>query len=278
MVAFGSIEAEDARNLTPLNFIKLFRLAQLTVEYLLFVQDRLAADNCALKVRAGGRVAHLLGAAGAGARWCKAKIETASMLLRPVGPSLMPTHCPRALRRPPARQGELGKLHGHVEVLQLKVKEQREEAAAGKKELRQLKRSMRTLEVGWGHGPPRSGASTLWGAAAEQGTSTSLPTCLPGSPVPPPQAVALAQRPPAPAPQPEVQVVERVVEAADPVAQYKLERMEAEVRELTEEREAMQRWGQGWQAGGEAVASRWDGGPCTRAGQLCSTQGRAELA
>ena len=50
VVAFGDIEAEDARNLTPLNFIKLFRLAQLTVEYLLFVQDRLAADNCALKV------------------------------------------------------------------------------------------------------------------------------------------------------------------------------------------------------------------------------------
>lgn len=50
VMAFGDIEAEDARNLTPLNFIKLFRLAQLTVEYLLFVQDRLAADNCALKV------------------------------------------------------------------------------------------------------------------------------------------------------------------------------------------------------------------------------------
>lgn len=57
VVAFGDIEAEDARNLTPLNFIKLFRLAQLTVEYLLFVQDRLAADNCVLKVwatRCGG--------------------------------------------------------------------------------------------------------------------------------------------------------------------------------------------------------------------------------
>ena len=50
VVAFGDIEAEDARNLTPHNFIKLFRIAQLTVEYLLFVQDRLAGDNCAMKV------------------------------------------------------------------------------------------------------------------------------------------------------------------------------------------------------------------------------------
>lgn len=56
------------------------------------------------------------------------------------------------------------------------------------------------------------------------------------------QAVALAQRQqPAPPQQPEVQVVERVVEAVDPVTQYKLERMEGEVRELTAEREAMNR-------------------------------------
>lgn len=59
------------------------------------------------------------------------------------------------------------------------------------------------------------------------------------------QALALAGRlsqpePPAPR-QPEVQVVERVVETADPVVQYKLERMGAEVKELTEEREAMHR-------------------------------------
>lgn len=52
VVAYGDIEAEDTRNLTPLNFIRLFRVAQLTVEYLLFVQDRLAADNCVLKVGA----------------------------------------------------------------------------------------------------------------------------------------------------------------------------------------------------------------------------------
>ena len=44
-------------------------------------------------------------------------------------------------------QSEVGKLHGHVEVLQLKVKEQREEVAAGRKELKHLKRTMRTLEV-----------------------------------------------------------------------------------------------------------------------------------
>ena len=53
VVAFGDIEAEDARNLTPFNFIKLFRVAQLTVDYLLHVQDRLAADAGAVQGEAG---------------------------------------------------------------------------------------------------------------------------------------------------------------------------------------------------------------------------------
>ena len=53
VVAFGDIEAEDARNLTPFNFIKLFRVAQLTVDYLLHVQDRLAADAGATQGEAG---------------------------------------------------------------------------------------------------------------------------------------------------------------------------------------------------------------------------------
>jgi hypothetical protein len=53
VVAFGDIEAEDTRNLTPFNFIKLFRVAQLTVDYLLHVQDRLAADAGAAQGEAG---------------------------------------------------------------------------------------------------------------------------------------------------------------------------------------------------------------------------------
>mgnify|MGYP007061259605 CR=1 FL=1 len=44
-------------------------------------------------------------------------------------------------------QGELGKLRGQVDVLQLKVKEQREEVVAGRKELKHVKRTLRTVEV-----------------------------------------------------------------------------------------------------------------------------------
>lgn len=49
-VAFGDLEAEDSRNLTEVNFMRIFRLGQLTAEYLLHVQDRLAYDNTLLKV------------------------------------------------------------------------------------------------------------------------------------------------------------------------------------------------------------------------------------
>lgn len=49
-VAFGDLDAEDARNLTEVNFVRIIRLGQLTAEYLLHVQDRLAYDNCLLKV------------------------------------------------------------------------------------------------------------------------------------------------------------------------------------------------------------------------------------
>ena len=50
-VTFGDLESEDARNLTEINFMRIFRLGQLTAEYLLHVQDRLAYDNTLLKVR-----------------------------------------------------------------------------------------------------------------------------------------------------------------------------------------------------------------------------------
>lgn len=42
----------------------------------------------------------------------------------------------------------MGRLYGSTEVLQLKVKEQREELAASRRELKGVKRAMRTLEVG----------------------------------------------------------------------------------------------------------------------------------
>jgi len=45
IIAFGDIEAEDTRHLTELNFLKVFRLAQLIIEYLLYVQDCLQSTN-----------------------------------------------------------------------------------------------------------------------------------------------------------------------------------------------------------------------------------------
>lgn len=41
-IAFGDIQGEDTRNFTEANFVKIFRLAQLMVEYLLHVQELLA--------------------------------------------------------------------------------------------------------------------------------------------------------------------------------------------------------------------------------------------
>ena len=50
VVAFGDLEGEDTCNLTDLNFLRIFRLSQLTAEYLLHVQDKLAQENTQLKV------------------------------------------------------------------------------------------------------------------------------------------------------------------------------------------------------------------------------------
>lgn len=56
IVAFGDIEAEDTRHLTELNFIKVFRLSQLMIEYLLYVQDCLQSTNSYLQQdRLGGK-------------------------------------------------------------------------------------------------------------------------------------------------------------------------------------------------------------------------------
>ena len=50
IVAFGDLEGEDTCNLTHINFLRIFRLSQLTAEYLLHVQDHLAGENSHLKV------------------------------------------------------------------------------------------------------------------------------------------------------------------------------------------------------------------------------------
>ncbi len=50
-VVSGDLESEDFRRLTPGNVNRLFRAAQLVVEYLLYVQELLAAENGMVKVR-----------------------------------------------------------------------------------------------------------------------------------------------------------------------------------------------------------------------------------
>jgi zinc finger protein DZIP1 len=45
IVAFGDIQAEDTLHLTETNFVKIFRLSQLVIEYLLYVQDCLQSTN-----------------------------------------------------------------------------------------------------------------------------------------------------------------------------------------------------------------------------------------
>ncbi|KAJ9523881.1 hypothetical protein QJQ45_020074 [Haematococcus lacustris] len=45
IIAFGDIDAEDTRQLTEMNFLKVFKLSQLILEYLLYVQDCLQSTN-----------------------------------------------------------------------------------------------------------------------------------------------------------------------------------------------------------------------------------------
>ncbi|KAJ7566947.1 hypothetical protein O6H91_02G124700 [Diphasiastrum complanatum] len=49
-IAFGDVLGEDTRNFTEQNFLKLFRLSQLMIEYLLHVQETLASDKQKLLV------------------------------------------------------------------------------------------------------------------------------------------------------------------------------------------------------------------------------------
>lgn len=49
-MAYGDLQAEEPGSLSETNFLRLFRLAQLTVEYILHIQDRLVWENGLLKV------------------------------------------------------------------------------------------------------------------------------------------------------------------------------------------------------------------------------------
>jgi hypothetical protein len=53
-VAHGDLQGADPSDATPEAVAHLFGASQLAVQYLLYVQDRLAADNSAAKVRPGG--------------------------------------------------------------------------------------------------------------------------------------------------------------------------------------------------------------------------------
>lgn len=48
-ITWGDIEAEDTRHLSEASFVKIFRLAQLLLEYLLYVQDNLKYTNSVLE-------------------------------------------------------------------------------------------------------------------------------------------------------------------------------------------------------------------------------------
>jgi zinc finger protein DZIP1 len=49
-ITWGDIEAEDSRHLAEASFVKVFRLAQLLLEYLLYVQDSLKHTNSVLEL------------------------------------------------------------------------------------------------------------------------------------------------------------------------------------------------------------------------------------
>jgi zinc finger protein DZIP1 len=51
LIAYGDLEAEDVRNLSETNFLKIFRLAQMIVEYLLYVQTSLNRESKYYQVR-----------------------------------------------------------------------------------------------------------------------------------------------------------------------------------------------------------------------------------
>uniref|UniRef100_A0A383WEI0 Cilium assembly protein DZIP1 N-terminal domain-containing protein n=1 Tax=Tetradesmus obliquus TaxID=3088 RepID=A0A383WEI0_TETOB len=58
-LAWGDIEAEDSRHLSEASFVKVFRLAQLLLEYLLYVQDSLKHTNSVLEVSRSRSLQHM---------------------------------------------------------------------------------------------------------------------------------------------------------------------------------------------------------------------------
>lgn len=48
ILSHGDLTAENPAQLTEINFIKIFRLAQLVIQYLLHVQDTLSAERTEL--------------------------------------------------------------------------------------------------------------------------------------------------------------------------------------------------------------------------------------
>ncbi|KAL0030805.1 hypothetical protein WJX77_007386 [Trebouxia sp. C0004] len=160
IVAFGDLDGEDTCSLTDLNFLRIFRLSQLTAEYLLHVQDHLAQENSQLKDE---------GVRGA----------------------------------------------QHLEAVRLRVCEQKELLAGTNKELKRLRKTLKTYEL-------------LAEKAKEQAPVPAPALALPPVPTPPP---AQAQPAPTQAAAPVMQL--------DPSTAWKLEKMELQANDMKEEREGL---------------------------------------
>lgn len=110
--------------------VQLFRTAQLTVTYLLHVQDRLAADCCAAKVGAE----------------CIDLLSEQALRLQDQCQRVCPVVQDTALLCHP-EQNEVARLKQQAQLHGLKRKELQEELAGSRKEARHLRKSLRTLEV-----------------------------------------------------------------------------------------------------------------------------------
>ncbi|KAA6429984.1 MAG: DAZ interacting 1-like [Trebouxia sp. A1-2] len=161
IVAFGDLDGEDTCNLTDLNFLRIFRLSQLTAEYLLHVQDHLARENSQLKDEGVRGVQHL-------------------------------------------------------EAVRLRVREQKELLAGTNKELKRLRKTLKTYE--------------LLAEKAKEQAPVSVPALTP--PAVPTPAPGEAQPAPTQAAAPVMQL--------DPSTAWKLEKMELQVaKDMKEEREGL---------------------------------------
>ena len=258
IVAHGDMEGEDARHLTPANAARAFRVAQLAVDYLLHVQDRLAADASAAKVQnshLGRRPGGLCGHARLAVPQCNSQRKNAT-----------DRSCPsRATCSSAGRAGQAAAPRAAAGA-------QGEGAAGGAggqpqggappEEGGQDARGGRGCWLGVQPGKRVLGCGVWTGRRRRRSALLAPPSCW-CSPLafPPPatdrflfhfgprtrnlQTLALARQSAPPPPPPEPRVLERLVEVPDAAAARRAERLEAELAQLEEERRELQRWVRG---------------------------------